>query len=55
MQLKNFGDPQSMGENRVSMIGGKGHTNQRKRKPDQMGVRERLGRGEISENCNSLH
>jgi hypothetical protein len=34
-----------MGENRVSMIGGEGHTNQRKRKPDQTGVRERLGRG----------
>jgi hypothetical protein len=47
MQLKNFGDPQSMGENTVSMIHGEGHTNERERKQDQMGVRERLGRGGI--------
>jgi hypothetical protein len=37
-----------MGGNRVTMIGGEGHTNQRERKPDQMGVSERLGRGGIS-------
>jgi hypothetical protein len=30
-----------MGENRVSMIGGEGHTKQRERKPDQRGMRER--------------
>jgi hypothetical protein len=37
-----------MRENRVSMIDGEGHTNQRERKPDQMGVSERLRRVGIS-------